>query len=86
VLRDERCLRCGRKGWPLGLQVHHRIELQTLTIVMPGRRGPVARKVRHSDSGCWHHLDGLETLCSDCHHDEHRPPIEDGQLQIEVAA
>ena len=35
--------------------------------------GPVyeTRKVRHGDNGCWHHVDGLEFLCDDCHLEEH---------------
>ncbi len=80
VKRDgRRCVRCGateldprrRKGKTSSvyLEVHHKI--------------PV--KGRHSVSGCHHHLDGLETLCCDCHLDEHHGEPPD-QLSLPQAA
>jgi 5-methylcytosine-specific restriction endonuclease McrA len=54
-----RCVRCGagrvgvgqRSTRGGGLEVNHKT--------------PVLGK--HGKNGCWHHLDGLETLCRDCH-------------------
>ena len=59
--RDEhRCVRCGSTGTDYGigergLQVHHKT--------------PVLG--RHGETGCHHHVDGLETLCHRCHGLEH---------------
>lgn len=79
-----------RTGRLLGTQVHHIVPLQTLSIASRrwdrklGRSVEITRKVRHADSGCWHHVDGLETLCDDCHHETHHGPIIE-QLAIEFA-
>lgn len=79
--RDEdKCVRCGSTGTDYGigergLQVHHKTPILG----------------RHGETGCHHHLDGLETLCQRCHglehHGEHSrfaPRAE--QMQIEAAA
>jgi 5-methylcytosine-specific restriction endonuclease McrA len=56
-LRDRyRCTTCGaelRQLRPVG----KRLEVNHIEPVMG----------KHNVSGCWHHLDGLETLCVDCH-------------------
>jgi len=51
-----------------GLSTHHIVPLSTLTIEVYGE----TRKVKHSDGGCWHHLDGLESLCELHHWEAHR--------------
>jgi hypothetical protein len=61
-------VRCGKDA----VQVHHVTPLHTLTHSETfGDWYRAGKRVRHSHSGCWHHLDGLETLCDDCHHAEH---------------
>lgn len=64
--------RCVRGDKAKGCQAHHKTPLHKFIHPYAGRR------VRHSDSGCWHHRSGLETLCTDCHHDEHHPAASDG--------
>lgn len=94
--RDGACVVCGHAGvdhgvGPRGLEVHHLVPLHKLTLVVRvwarDRQEEVIeeRLVRHSDSGCWHHLDGLVTLCKPHHLAAHaalRSP--DDQLAIEV--
>jgi hypothetical protein len=78
-------VRCGSTE---ALQVHHRVALHTLpeTAIVEIYAWRRPRKVKHGDSGCWHHLDGLETLCGVCHHDEHHPePPPDPQLRLDGA-
>lgn len=65
-------IRRGRDGKPVILQVHHRVQILG----------------RHGETGCHHHLEGLETLCTVCHLEEHhgtRKPTYD-QLSIEEVA
>lgn len=63
--------RCVECGSQIGLEAHHLI--------------PVLG--RHGESGCHHHLEGLVTLCADCHLEAHRELRErerapKGQLEI----
>jgi 5-methylcytosine-specific restriction endonuclease McrA len=72
LVRDhKRCRRCGTTGtrvWQyqtwLGtdksFSYKETLEVNHIIPVMG----------RHGQSGCHHHLDGLETLCHDCHVDE----------------
>lgn len=83
------CQACGATG----TEVHHRVPLHTLTIAVERLSSIgselVTRRVRHSDGGCWHHLDGLVTLCHDCHQAAHRAlpvPHIPGQLRMEATA
>lgn len=61
----------------IAVQVHHLKPLHTLTItVKEWVREAMAdrqydRPVTHADSGCWHHLDGLVTLCKPHHLEAH---------------
>lgn len=91
--RDEsRCVQCAAEGVDLGigargLQVHHMTALHTLMIDVKTWMGNddvfSTRRVHHSDGGCWHHLDGLVTLCKPCHLAAHRAtPAKPGQLEI----
>jgi hypothetical protein len=91
IKRDgDACVRCGVKAandaggnWPrdrqgrlMRFEVHHKTPILG----------------RHGESGCHHHLDGLETLCGDCHHDEHHgirkeaPERFPGQLTLQIRA
>lgn len=94
VKRDDNTCRCGEKeSRSHPLEVHHLAPLHTLTITVKKWRRIgyeiETRRARHADGGCWHHQDGLVSLCHDCHQAEHRRPVEEthpGQLKIEEAA
>jgi hypothetical protein len=85
LMRDNhRCVRCkrtegeghyGRRGLPLRIQVHHITPLHTIRHTVETHWWKVGERVRHSDSGCWHHLDGLEVLCDDHHIEAHHPRV-----------
>lgn len=53
-----KCVRCGATSWSDG----------TYTALEVNHKDPVLGK--HARAGCWHHLDGVETLCRPCHLDE----------------
>src|ERR1017187_652099 len=62
------CVRCGlRRAEGAKLEVDH------ITPVMG----------KHSLNGCWHHLDGLRTLCHECHLDETNRQFKRGKYRSE---
>lgn len=64
------CRLCGaRRRDGAKLQVHHIVPCEG----------------RHSVSGCHHHVDGLVTLCEDCHHDVH-VSLRNGQVVLVAAS
>lgn len=79
----DRCVVCGSQGVDYGigargLEVHHVTPLHTLTMTVErwvyATQNEVieTRRVKHADGGCWHHVDGLVTLCKPHHLEAHR--------------
>lgn len=53
-----RCVACGHEVGDTGTDAR-RAEVNHITPILG----------RHGQNGCWHHLDGLEVLCRECHQD-----------------
>lgn len=58
LARDQfTCQDCRVEDWDGPLEVHHLV--------------PLASHGLYDTPGCWHHVDGLVTLCTTCHQYRH---------------
>src|ERR1035437_5471102 len=77
ILRDKhRCVRCGASGtwkmWHEYLWLKQPLEVNHIIPIMGN----------HKHNGCHHHLEGLETLCHDCHLDETNRQFKRGKYKM----